>query len=178
MVRSLLERLGFRPAIRAVKTWYSGVKFASTLEADWAATFDSLGMSWSYEPIALKLSDGQIYRCDFWLRAQRVWCEVKGPHDLRIDKPYKLWEDVGRDEDDWRAPLVVIGREPEGRWAVVERADGSPVGIEECGRCANHTFIDLDGPWQCRVCGFWEERVGGCSPVEFVRTYRSSDRAA
>jgi hypothetical protein len=176
VIGSLLTRLGFKPKVRAVSTWYAGVHFASTLEADWAATFDALGMTWSYEPVALRLSNGEIYRCDFWLRAQRTWCEVKGPHDLRIEKPRQLWTDIGGDADDWRAPLVVVAREPEGRWAVAERADGAPIGIDECRRCSNSTFVDLDGPWQCRICGYWEDRTGGMDPVEFARTYRSAAR--
>jgi hypothetical protein len=173
----VLHALGIRPKVSAVKCWYGGVHFASTLEADWAATFDLLGISWSYEPIALRLSDGQLYRCDFWLTAQRVWCEVKGPHEMRIDKPRRLWQDVG-DADDWRSPLVVVCRVPEGAWASIERADGSPIGIAECGRCEHNTIIDLDNTWQCRVCGFWERRFGGCKPVPFARTYVSAQRGA
>lgn len=178
MFRTIIDKLGARLRVRALPVTYAGIRFASTLEADWAATFDALGMSWSYEPIALKLSDGQVYRCDFWLRAQRLWVEVKGPHDLRIDKPRRLWEDFGGEQDDWRSPLVVIGREPDGQWAAAERADGAPVGIGPCGRCRNYTFVDLDGTWQCRICGYWEERTGGMDRVPFARTHDSTARRA
>lgn len=157
-----------RKAFHQVRTWfrarpitviYRGVRMASTLEADWACTFDSLGWTWSYEPIGLRLSDGQVYRCDFYLPAQRVWCEVKGPHNLRIDKPLQLWRDLRGDESDWREPLVVICREPQMGSAVVERADGAPMVIEVCSRCDHYTLIDLHGTWQCRLCGHWEERT-------------------
>lgn len=178
VIRSILERLGFRPKVRAMPTEYRGIRFASTLEADWAATFDDLRISWSYEPIALRLSDGQIYRCDFWLRAQRVWCEVKGPHDLRIDKPRRLADDIGSDGDDWRAPLVLICREPQGPFAVVERTDGERAGFFECSRCGHYSAVDLLGAWQCRVCGEWQELSGGTDNVVFARTYRSADRSA
>lgn len=156
-------------AVRHVRSWlrvkpipitYRGVRMSSTLEADWACTFDSLGWQWSYEPIGVQLSDGQWYRCDFFLPIMNVWCEVKGPHDLRIDKPLKLWRDLRGDESEWRAPLVVVCREPMMGDAVVHRADGGPISIAECGRCNHYTFVDLDGTWQCRVCGFWEERTG------------------
>lgn len=178
VIRSLLERLGFKPRVRAVPVWYSGVKFASTLEADWARTFDALGIGWSYEPIAYRLSDGQVYRCDFWLPAQRVWCEVKGPHDARIDKPRVLALDIGTDSDDWRAPLVVICREPLGAFAVVETVDGRPAGFMECQRCSHWSFMDPAGAWQCRICGYWQEMTGGLPPVPFERVYRSADRSA
>lgn len=177
-IRSLIERLGFKPKVRTVATEYRGVRFASTLEADWAMTFDTLGISWSYEPIALRLSDGQMYRCDFWLPAQRVWCEVKGPHDLRMDKPRKLATDMGGDEDDWRAPLVVVCREPIGSDAVIERTDGGEAGFLVCSRCAHHSIVDLLGAWQCRVCGEWQELSGGAHRVTFARLYRTADRSA
>lgn len=174
-VKSLLALLGFEPRIRAVPQRYAGVRFASTLEADWAATFDALDITWSYEPMAVRLSDGQVYRCDFWLPAQRIWCEVKGPHDLRIDKPRRLWTDVGRDEDDWRATLVVICREPIHGDATAERADGLPMTIGQCYRCGHHTFVDVTGPWQCRICGTWDERLA-IDRMPFYPLERTYDR--
>lgn len=147
------------PRIRAVKQTYAGVTFASTLEADWAATFDSYRITWSYEPVAVRLSDGQLYRCDFWLPNQRVWCEVKGPHNERIDKPRTLGSDLYCDQDDWRAPMVVICRSPERAEAMVERFDGEPIGFGECARCDHFTFVDLHGAWHCRICGFWDKAL-------------------
>lgn len=32
-------------------TTYQGVRFRSTLEADWAATFDALGVAWQCYPL-------------------------------------------------------------------------------------------------------------------------------
>src|SRR5664279_4453522 len=81
---------GRPPRIPAVPVTYHGVKFRSTLEADWATTFDMLGWHWEYEPIALNLGQGFNYLCDFRLPQQRVWCEAKGPHNARIEKPRAL----------------------------------------------------------------------------------------
>jgi hypothetical protein len=175
-IRQVLERVAGRLRIKPIPVWYEGVRFASTLEADWAATFDEYGITWSYEPMAVRLSDGQVYRCDFWLKAQRVWFEVKGPHDLRIDKPWRLWEDVGGDAFDRLAPLVLIGREPEGCRAVVERADGGRATFTCCNRCENYTFVDLEGAWQCRVCGYWQDAEHWDVPIFWARVFYPQPR--
>ena len=76
--------------IRSIPTTYKGVRFASTLEADWAKTLDALRIRWEYEPEGVRLPDGQNYRCDMYLPHLRTWLEVKGPHDQRLDKPAAL----------------------------------------------------------------------------------------
>ncbi len=101
--------------IRSVPTWYRGTRFASTLEADWARTFDTFGWEWQYEPEALTLSSGELYRPDFYLPGQRVWCEVKGPHDERRHKATQLHRDLNCGEIDewsWYVELVVVLRPP------------------------------------------------------------------
>lgn len=169
------------PRVWAVPQTYKGVTFASTLEADWAATFDWYDIAWSYEPVALRLSDGKLYRCDFWLPNQRIWCEVKGPHELRIDKPRTLGADMSCDQDDWQAPMVIICRPPERAEAFVERFDGEPVGFGQCVRCERYTFVDLHGAWQCRICGLWDKALSRdfrmsfgawTTPITFARAPR------
>jgi hypothetical protein len=65
--------------LRPIPTNYAGITFRSRLEADWALTFDSLGVAWSYEPEGIELPDGERYLPDFWLPKIRTWFEVKGP---------------------------------------------------------------------------------------------------
>ena len=48
--------------IKAARIKYHDTWFASSLEADWAATFDYLGWYWQYEPELLQLPDGTWYR--------------------------------------------------------------------------------------------------------------------
>jgi hypothetical protein len=43
--------------MRAIPTFYAGVRFRSRLEARWAAFFDEIAIEWDYEPIDL---DGYI----------------------------------------------------------------------------------------------------------------------
>lgn len=83
-----------RTSIRSVPQTYRGVRFRSTLEADWAATLDSLGIAWEYEPEAVQLPSGEFYRPDFYLPECTTWLEVKGAHDERIDKVYEMGESV------------------------------------------------------------------------------------
>jgi hypothetical protein len=80
--------------IRAVPKTYSGVRFRSTLEADWAYNLDLMGIVWQYEPEAVQLPSGDLYRCDFYLPELTTWLEVKGPHDERIGKVREFAETV------------------------------------------------------------------------------------
>jgi hypothetical protein len=141
--------------IKAIPTVYRGTRFASTLEADWACTFDYFGWSWRYEPVAVRLEDGQAYRPDFWLGAQRVWAEVKGPHNERIDKPAVLQKTVPGDAFDWHSDLVVVLR-PPGPGATSETCqwdnatEGQDIVMVRCPDCLHYGFMDFAGNWSCR----------------------------
>lgn len=138
--------------IQPVRTKYHGTWFASTLEADWAATFDAWGWYWQYEPIAVKLSGNSAYRADFYLKAQRVWAEVKGPHNERIRKPAEMQDVIGYDEWEWANDLVVVLRPPgPGEVACWEgtRVDQDIV-IVRCPECQHLGFMDYAGAWMCR----------------------------
>lgn len=86
--------------VRAVPQTYAGVRFRSTLEADWAATLDHVGLTWSYEPEAVQLPSGLLYRPDFWLPTIGCWLEVKGPGVPGAEKAVELshigWVIIGR----------------------------------------------------------------------------------
>jgi hypothetical protein len=133
--------------------FYKGIQFRSTLEADWAATMDSLDWYWQYEPIAVRLTkEGIAYLCDFYLPNQRVWCEVKGPHDERLEKTAAFYRALEPDPWDVTRPLVVILRAAgPGDAAVWEGVDSSHnIVITTCPECTNHGFMDYNGVWACR----------------------------
>lgn len=140
--------------IRAVPMTYRGTVFRSTLEADWAATFDELGWGWSYEPVALRVDNGPGYLCDFHLPALDAWCEVKGPHDQRLDKTHAFAKALDTDGLDLRKPLVVILRPAgPGNAATWESAmPGQNIVIAHCPSCDGYTFLDTEGVWVCRRC--------------------------
>lgn len=76
----------------AVPTLYSLTRFRSHLEADWAATLDTHGIAWEYEPQEVALPSGTRYLPDFWLPELGTWIEVKGPGIPRVEKAIELGE--------------------------------------------------------------------------------------
>lgn len=139
-------------SIRSVRTMYGGTWFASTLEADWAATFDGWGWYWEYEPEAVRLPDGTAYRPDFRLPAQGVWCEVKGPHNERLNKARQLQAALQYEPWHWASDLVVVLR-PSGPgevacWEGVN--EQSVIGMMRCHECDRYGFIDCVELPRCR----------------------------
>lgn len=87
-------------SIKAIETRYAGCHFRSRLEARWAVFFDSLGITWEYEPQGFELPSGR-YLPDFWLPELSTWYEVKGtePNDIECRLMFELafgmtWEDA------------------------------------------------------------------------------------
>jgi uncharacterized Zn finger protein (UPF0148 family) len=147
--------------IQPIPLEYRGVLFRSTLEADWAATLDHMGITWCYEPIAVDLGQSVRYLCDFYLPAQRTWLEVKGPHDQRLHKPRVLHQALNVDEWDWRSSLVIIGRPAEADRAIWQGVSPAQrIVLRHCGRCGHYSFMDYNGTWQCQVCGHHERHCG------------------
>ena len=104
--------------IEALPTWYGGTTFRSKLEADWAATLDTLSLTWEYEPETITLPSGTTYIPDFWLPELGTWIEVKGTGVPRVEKAVELGESRacycdGRCTCEWPGgQLVLIGHPP------------------------------------------------------------------
>lgn len=105
--------------IAALPTIYRGTQFRSLLEACWAATLDSLGVVWEYEPTTFDLPSGAKYLPDFHLPEIGTWIEVKGPGVPRIEKAYELGKMLGCDCRDFSCAceraggeMVIIGHPP------------------------------------------------------------------
>lgn len=104
--------------IEAIPSWYGGTTFRSKLEAHWAATLDTIGVAWTYEPEAITLPSGATYIPDFWLPDIGTWLEVKGPGVPRVEKAVELagaraCRCEGRCSCEWPGgELVLIGHKP------------------------------------------------------------------
>jgi hypothetical protein len=109
--------------IEALPTVYRGTTFRSALEASWAATLDSLGIAWDYEPETVALPSGKRYLPDFHLPEIGAWLEVKGPGVPRVEKAYEFQQMLACDCPRTRGiqrcscrwpggELVVIGKPP------------------------------------------------------------------
>jgi hypothetical protein len=106
-------------AIEALPTIYRDTEFRSLLEASWAATLDSLNITWEYEPETFDLPSGVKYLPDFHLTEIGTWLEVKGPGVPRIEKAYELGEMLACDcpplscTCEWPGgEMVIIGHPP------------------------------------------------------------------
>lgn len=80
-----------------VKTEYSGVTFRSKLESEWAKWFDSIGMSWQYEPTKFTR-----YTPDFGINGMTVYVEVKPMNVTRINRISEC-----------TMPLIIVFGHPE-----------------------------------------------------------------
>jgi hypothetical protein len=63
--------------IHAIETRYQGYRFRSRLEARWAVFFDSIGLTWVYEPEGFVLDNGIKYLPDFRIVEWGTYIEVK-----------------------------------------------------------------------------------------------------
>lgn len=61
---------------KAIETEWMGCRFRSRTEARWAIVFESLGLSWEYEPEGFQTSLGP-YLPDFFLTEIGAWVEIK-----------------------------------------------------------------------------------------------------
>lgn len=74
--------------MKPIETTYAGCRFRSRLEARWAVFFDTLGVTWTYEPQGYEVTDGHRepirYLPDFFLPGLGLWVEVKG--EMTVDE--------------------------------------------------------------------------------------------
>lgn len=178
-------------SIKPIPMTFRGVRFRSTLEADWAATLESWDIHWLYEPEAVRVAQGPDYLPDFWLPSLHVWAEVKGPLDDRIHKPRELQRALEEDHEgewDFTCPFVVILRPSSNGTAVWEGAleKQDPV-LVLCPNCQHFGFMDYAAAWRCRrYCKnetnkFWNEPGGDIfwpGELTFVKAPRPQRRDA
>jgi hypothetical protein len=156
-------------SIKAIETRYAGCRFRSRLEARWAVFFDSLGISWEYEPQGFELTPLSLdqidrarethltiaertdehlgyYLPDFWLPKQELWLEIKGvtPPEQEYQRIWRFCELTGQ------RVMIAIGSIPD------------PRTIDSSGHLYDGAFdIEVYGDFhyawtRCRICGFYD----------------------
>ena len=149
--------------IKPIRTKHNGVWYRSALEADWAATFDTLGIDAEYEPKSLQLPSGAVYICDFFLRDMNTFCEVKGAHNERLWKPRELAAALHAEETfPQEFQVIVLRAATSAGVAAWETTDGATnVRIVRCDHLGvddvRWGFMDWsdDGTPFCRLCPMW-----------------------
>lgn len=150
---------GNKHRIESIPTFYAGTWYRSGLEANWAATFDFLNWHHEYEPGGVRI--GNInYLPDFRLPGQRVWAEVKGPIEERIDKPRALKRATTLGNlDDQVVVCMPAGPGNTANWRCI--TGSYHITITKCGACNQWCFCQPDRSssglikldWRCRHCG-------------------------
>ena len=99
--------------IKALPSFYAGVKFRSRLEARWARYFDIIGLEWQYEPEGYQLASGN-YCPDFLCKdgIYEFFVEVKPNEAGKKDVEQKLI-DLARMTNNW--VFCVVGL-PSAKW--------------------------------------------------------------
>ena len=143
--------------MKAIPTWYDGIRFRSKLEAQWAKLLDHYGIPWAYEAEGYEFKDGTKYLPDFWLPDSKQWLEVKGiMNDKDMHKCMTLAKESGHD--------VIIGY-PNGRCTFIEcdqegkdlffGDEDTQCRIDKCSECGK-LFFHGEGSYYCRCCGAYD----------------------
>lgn len=143
-----------------IPTLYAGTWFRSRLEAKWAAFFDLVRWSWTYEPI-----DSPGYIPDFLIHGERPFFVEVGPlvtlpdYADKATKPDRSVESLGRD-------LLLVGVQPL-----------APFVSETVGRVENPAagwFGEYNGPeglvWDAGLWGHCAD-CGAIGVVHSQMTY-------
>jgi hypothetical protein len=153
----------------SIPTRYNGTLYRSKLEADWARTFDKLGVEAKYEHEGHYFGD-VFYLPDFFLPRTGQFVEVK-PTLAKVERvkvdalcahaPRNAYErDLSRSYqgDEYPvgldfAPYAVCL--PHGEFFVFNRDGGyaQESGCYRCAICQAWWFLDATGSWRCPCCG-------------------------
>lgn len=155
-------------APRSIRTVYNGTEFRSKLEADYARTFDTIGVTWRYEHRAHYFGD-VFYLPDFWLPRSQQWVEVKGvfePDDCRKIQAVLAHAKMRRFTGEWCPDIPIVAmlpngvfygwertKEPVENWYQFLTKSARPVELFECNRCGGWWFCDPAESWRCQCCG-------------------------
>lgn len=169
----------------AVPRRYAWTEFRSTLEADWAANLDHLGIKWEYEQTKFTLPSGTWYLPDFHLPEIGTWIEVKGPDVPGLEKPRELAKAFachceGTCECAFPGgEIVLIGLRSQpaygmryGTLAWASTIGFSNALLGRCDACGKHSWVRLRVSLACRHCKADDafEHLAAPGEVEFRKS--------
>lgn len=174
--------------IEPVPRDYRGTEFRSSLEANWAATLDSLSIEWEYEPKTFTLPSGEGYLPDFYLPKVGTWIEVKGTGIPRVEKARALAEMLachcppGACSCTWYGGQIVLIGHPSlrteyKRFGTVSWSDavGGNALLGRCTSCDHNSWVRPRISLACRHCHRREtsgcdfEHLANSGEIEFRR---------
>lgn len=150
---AVLRRLDGGPMselMRAIETVYLGYRFRSRLEARWAHFFETLGVTWEYEPEGYEIG-GRRYLPDFYLPSTRTFLEVKPRRGEEVDEKPREIVRSGGDRfafgNTERSEMVVVYGDPL-------NADADVLGLFRSRRTeADDVWVSRGGAAHvCPVC--------------------------
>jgi len=132
------------------KTMYKGIEMRSKLESKIAFFLDTLNIKWEYEPKTLLLSNGIMYKPDFYLSDLNTWLEVKGVIEEHNKELSRLFvKDNG-------AELILLSNK-DVLWFSQKDTAGSEDNvliIGQCSKCNSYFFCCNLGSYHCRKCKY------------------------
>lgn len=155
----------------SIPTMYAGTRFRSKLEADYARTFDALGVKWEFEGVAHYFGK-TFYYPDFWLPRSRQYVEVKGvfePNDVKkiraLIAEAKPRQYTGEHVPDIPIVAAMPGgvffgwertAEPVENWYTFLTKSARKVELFACTACRGWWFCDPSEGFRCQCCGVWD----------------------
>jgi hypothetical protein len=138
-------------------TMYKGILFRSIFETKIAFFLDLKNIKWKYEPQVFRLSNGDLYKPDFFLPELKMWLEGKGvieEHNREISKIFV---------EEYKQHLVLLsygevyyyGNDLDG-----EDYENNPVYEDNvaylgfCTECNHWFFSSSYGVYNCKNCNF------------------------
>lgn len=135
------------PTIKAIPTYYEGIRFRSRLEAKWAALFDQLNWVWTYEPYDL-----EGWAPDFAIKGKEgdILVEVK-PVPGAVKSPE--FNKATNHHVAMKMHILLLGHSP------LKESDHYYIGL--CNEPG------LEGSWDRAVVGLWEgeNTEGYCNEI-------------
>jgi hypothetical protein len=131
-----------------IKTIYKGIEMRSIFETKIAFFLDCLKIKWQYEPKTFRLSNGIVYRPDFYLTDHKMWMESKGvikPHNKKISLLFV---------EEIKEHLILVSPTEAFYYGTEFQTfyEDKEIRIGKCRECNEWYFSSNFGDYRCKKC--------------------------